>query len=53
MIATLMMSTKLATPDLLEIKVFLNKGYDLKIFVCDVTNKVLSRESNHIVDVVM
>ena len=42
----LMMSAKLATPGLLKIEIFKNKGYD-------VTNKVLSRDSNYIVDVVM
>ena len=48
-----MMSVKLATPGLLEIKVFLNKGYDAIISFDDVTNKMLSRDSNYIVDVVM
>ena len=38
MIAILMMSTKLATPGLLKIKVFWNKDYDAIIFVYDVTN---------------
>ena len=36
MVAILMMSEKLATPDLLEIKVFRNKGYDVIIYGCDV-----------------
>ena len=48
-----MMSAKLATLGLLKIKVFWNKGYDVITFVCDVTNKILSRDLNHIVDVVM
>ena len=47
------MSAKLATLDLLEIKVFWNKGYDAIIFVHHVTNKILSRDSSFIVDVVM
>ena len=53
MVAILMISAKLATLDLLKIKVFWNKDCDLIIFVHDVTNKILSRESNYIVDVVM
>ena len=46
-----MMSLKMATPGLLKITVFLNKGYDVVISVYDVTKKVLSRDSNYIVDV--
>ena len=53
MVVILMMSAKLATLDLLKIKVFWNKGYDVIIFVYDVINKNLSRDSNYIVDVVM
>ena len=49
----LMMSAKLATLGLLKIKVFWNKGYDVIISVHDVTNKILSRDSNYIIDVVM
>ena len=45
------MSLKMATPGLLKITVFLNKGYDVLISVNDVTSKVLSRDSNYIVDV--
>ena len=48
-----MMSTKTATLGLLKIEVFWNKGYEVIIFVCDVINKNLSRDSNYIVDVVM
>ena len=48
-----MMSAKMATPGLRKIKVFWKKGYDVIIFVNDVTNKTLSRDSNYIVDVVM
>ena len=47
------MSAKMASLDLFKIKVFWNKGYDVIIFVHDVTNKVLSRDSNYVVDVVM
>ena len=53
MIELLMMSVKLATLGLLKIKVFWNKGYDVITPVCDVTNKILSHDSNYIVDVVM
>ena len=53
MIATFMMSAKLATLGLVKIKLFWNKGYDVIISVHDVTNKVLSRNSNYIVDGVM
>ena len=49
----LMMSAKLATLSLLKLKVFWNKGYDDIISVYDVTNKILSRDSNYIVEVVM
>ena len=34
------MSAKVATPDLLKITVFRNKGYDVIISVDDVTNKI-------------
>ena len=48
-----MMSAKMATPGLLEITVFWNKGYDVIIPVGDVTNKILLRDSNYVVDVFM
>ena len=48
-----MMSGKIATPGLHKIKVFWKKGYDITIFVNDVTNKTLSRGSNYIAHVVM
>ena len=47
------MSAKMATLGLLKIKLFWNKGFDLIISVYDVTNKILLRDSNYIVDVVM
>ena len=53
MVTILMMSAKLATPGLLKIKIFQNKGYDVIIPNHDVTNKILLRDSNYIVDVVM
>ena len=49
----ILMSAKMATPSLLKITVFWNKGYDVIIFVNDVTNNILSRDSNYIVDVFM
>ena len=48
-----MMSAKMATPGLLKIMVFWNKGYDVIVSVDDVTNKILSCDSNYIVDVFM
>ena len=48
-----MMSVKMTTPGLLNITVFWNEGYDVIISVDDVTNKVLSRDSNNVVDVLM
>ena len=48
-----MMSAKMATLGLLEIKIFWNKGYEVLNFVNEVTNKILSGESNYIVDVIM
>ena len=48
-----MMSVKLATLSHLKIKVFWNKGYDVIVSVHEVTNKILSHDSNFIVDVVM
>ena len=48
-----MMSAKKATPGLLKINVFWNKGYYVIYSVYDVTNKILSDDSNYIMDVVM
>ena len=53
LVAILMMSAKMATLVLLKIKLFWNKGYDVIIYVHDVTNQILSCDSNCIVDVVM
>ena len=47
------MSAKMATPDLLKITAFWNKGHNIIIPVDDVNNKILSRDSNYIVDVFM
>ena len=48
-----MMSAKLVTPGLLQIKIIQNKGYDVIILDYDVTNKILLGDPNYIVDVVM
>ena len=53
MVAILMMSVKVATLGLLKFKVTWDKGYDVTTFVHDVTNKILSRYSNFIVDLVI
>ena len=50
MVTALMISAKLTTRSFLKIKKFQNKAYDIKIFDYDVTNKILSLESNYIVD---
>ena len=47
------MSAKMATLGFLNIKLFGNKDYDVIMSVHDVNNTILSRDSNHIVDVVM
>ena len=48
-----MMSVKLATRGLFEMKIFRNKCYDVIIFVLDVTYRIFSRDSNYTVDMVM
>ena len=54
MITILMMSAKMATLSLFfKIKIFWNKGYDVIISVHDVTSKILSRDSDYTVNVVM
>ena len=47
-----MVSAKLATPGLLETKIFGKKGYDI-ILDYDITSKILSHDSNYILAVVM
>ena len=42
-VALLMISARLATVALLKIKVFWNRGYNVIIFVHDVTNEILAR----------
>ena len=51
MVTILIMSTKIATLDLSKIKVLWD--YDVMVYVHDTNNKMLSRDSNYIVDVVM
>ena len=53
MAITLMMSTKLAFPGLLEIKVFEKKGHHVRIPNYEVTNKILPCNSNYIVDMII
>ena len=48
-----MMSAKFATPGLFTIKIFWNKGYDVIIPDYDVTNEILSHDSNYIADMVL
>ena len=48
-----MISAELANLGFLKIKVIWNEKYDVISSVHDVINKILSRDSNHIVDVVM
>ena len=47
------MSAKMATSGLLKIKIFWKTGYDDIIVVHDVTDKILSGDSNYNVNVVM
>ena len=53
MVAILMMWAKFTILGHPKIKVFWNKGYGVKFFAHYVTNKILSRDSNYIVDVFM
>ena len=47
------MPAKMAILALLKIKVFWNKGYYIIYSIYDVNNKILSHDSNYIMDVVM
>ena len=53
MATVLMMPGKKVSVGLLKIKIFQKKGYDVIVPDCDVTNKILSRDSSYIVDVVV
>ena len=48
-----MKSAKMATLGLLQRKAFWNKGYGAIVSAHDVANRILSRDTNYIVDVVM
>ena len=52
MVTILMMLAKITTQSLLKIRVFCNNGYDIIISVDDVT-KIVSRDSNYIIDLIM
>ena len=47
------MPAKLATPGLLKIIIFWNKGYDVIIKVFDINSKTLPHVANYIVNAVM
>ena len=53
MVTILMISTKMTTVGLLKIEIFWDKCSDVIISVNDVTNKILSSDSNYIADIVM
>ena len=53
MVAISMMSAKMAALVLLKIEVFWNEDYDAIIYVTDVINQILLRDSNYDLDVVM
>ena len=48
-----MMSAKKATLGILKLRIIWNNGYYIIISAHDVTNKILLRDSNYSVDVVM
>ena len=53
MVTILMMSAKVPTLGLLKMKIFQNKDYDAIVPIYDVINKILSRNSDYIIDVLM
>ena len=53
MVASLEMSTELATAGLLKLKLFSNKNIDVIASGHDVKNKFMSFKSNYIVDMVI
>ena len=53
MVTNLMMSPKMATLCFLRIRIFWNNVYYVIISIYDFTSKILSRDSNHTVDVVL
>ena len=48
-----MIPAKIATLGLLKIKILGNTGNDIITFVYDIANKILSRNLNYIVDMVI
>ena len=48
-----MISAKMVTLGILELKIFWNKVYDVITSVCNATNKILSGDSNYILNAVM
>ena len=48
-----MISTNLVALDRLKVKVFLNKSYYVLVSIHNVNNKILSRDSNDIVNMIM
>ena len=53
MVKNLRMSAKMAALGILNIKLFWNNGYDVIISVHNLTNKILLRDWNYIVSVVL
>ena len=53
MITFLMMSPKMATLDFLKINVSSNKVYDVINLNHDVTRKILSHDSNYVLDLII
>ena len=53
MVTILMMWAKIATQGILKISLFWNIDYNVITFVYEITDEILSRGSNFIVDVVM
>ena len=53
MVTILMMAAKMATQDLIKIKVFWKQIYDVIVSFRDVSNKVLLGGSNYIVNMIM
>ena len=53
MVTISMMSAKMLTLGFLKTKIFWIKRYEVIMYSYDVTNKILSHDPNHFVDVVM
>ena len=49
MVTILMMPAEIATLGFLKIKIFWNKSYDVIISVYEVTNEILSCDSNYVI----